>query len=377
MTLPPEPPEADIPLAIPVEPLVEPLEEVVPAPAKPPGPHLGWALLWCLLFMFVSQFVIGVPLGIFALVLAIGEQGYDNFRADPRAFIETAFHSPLIQSVILLGGSWGNLLVASGFVVVAHGRHVLSRLAIRGIHPFHILLILLLIVPQYFVLIKIHELVEPLVPKLGLLESLSKAVDVVPWIVTLIAASLVPGIGEELFCRGFLGRGLVARHGVVLGVAAASFLFGAIHLEPAQAAYAIVMGVSLHLVYLWCKSLTAAMLLHAGNNAVALLLHALSGNPPEVPKEAVGTPEASWPWLIPITALLATVAVLILLRFARTEWRLADGSIWSPGYSTAELPPPDAAAKPIIQHPPRWALMLMAFSLLAFAVCVVYELKFR
>ena len=37
----------------------------------------------------------------------------------------------------------------------------------------------------------------------------------------------LPAVGEELFFRGLLGRGLIARHGLVLGTCLAAALFGA------------------------------------------------------------------------------------------------------------------------------------------------------
>ena len=52
----------------------------------------------------------------------------------------------------------------------------------------------------------------------------------VPHLAALAAVLIIglgPGLGEELWCRAFLGRGLVGRHGVVMGVILTSLFFGA------------------------------------------------------------------------------------------------------------------------------------------------------
>jgi membrane protease YdiL (CAAX protease family) len=79
-----------------------------------------------------------------------------------------------------------------------------------------------------------------------------------------------PGIGEELWCRGFLGRGLVGRYGPVLGVLFSSFFFGLIHVDPCQGTMAALLGIWLHFVYLTTRSLYLPMLLHFLNNSLAV-----------------------------------------------------------------------------------------------------------
>src|SRR5437764_15430946 len=98
-----------------------------------------------------------------------------------------------------------------------------------------------------------------------------------PWAFAVLVIGLGPGIGEELWCRGFLGRGLVGTHGYMAGVVMASFFFGLIHVDPAQGTMAMLMGLWLHFVYLMTRSLLAPVMLHFLNNSVAVLLPRLSG----------------------------------------------------------------------------------------------------
>jgi membrane protease YdiL (CAAX protease family) len=92
-----------------------------------------------------------------------------------------------------------------------------------------------------------------------------------PWWTAVLIIGVGPAIGEELFCRGFLGRGLVAWHGPRIGVLATSLLFGIMHVIPAQAAYAAVLGVILHVLALSGRSLWLPMIAHFLNNGLSVM----------------------------------------------------------------------------------------------------------
>ena len=156
--------------------------------------------------------------------------------------------------------------------------------------------------------------------------------------------ALLPALGEELFFRGFLGRGLVARYGPILGVLLTTLLFALFHIDPVRIASAAVMGVVFHWVYLMTRSLAAPILLHTCYNALCIAaakvwtayqfnLLGLTG----------GEHFPSWHL---IGSALAVAAITWALYRTRSRWVLPDGSVWSPGYVSAEMPPPekDAAA---------------------------------
>jgi membrane protease YdiL (CAAX protease family) len=87
----------------------------------------------------------------------------------------------------------------------------------------------------------------------------------------ILAIAVLPAINEELFCRGFLNSGVLARYGGLISVVWVSFLFGVMHLEPPQALFAMLFGIVIHLVYLASRSLPLAMLLHFLNNALVVI----------------------------------------------------------------------------------------------------------
>ncbi|MFV1967512.1 MAG: lysostaphin resistance A-like protein, partial [Pirellulaceae bacterium] len=119
-----------------------------------------------------------------------------------------------------------------------------------------------------------------------------------------------------------------------------AFLFGAMHLEPLQSLTAFVLGVGLQFVFLTTRSLLAPILVHALNNAAAFATmryydqFPIPGVSPLPDESVVHTPP-----LLLVATVAALVAAAGLLYQIRTRWRLPDGTVWSPGYVTAECPP--------------------------------------
>ncbi len=116
---------------------------------------------------------------------------------------------------------------------------------------------------------------------LGLLEQIGDAARAEGPVVVLLFASvsLVPGFAEEIFFRGVVQRSLTGRYGTPIGVALASVLFGAFHVDPPQAVGAAVLGAALGFVVWRTKSVWPAVVAHAANNAVALFAARAGADP--------------------------------------------------------------------------------------------------
>lgn len=92
------------------------------------------------------------------------------------------------------------------------------------------------------------------------------------WSFAVFAIGVCPGVAEELWCRGFLGRGLVGRYGRWLGVLYTSLFFGLLHVYPPVYVFlTAVMGAALHFTYLTSRSLWVPILIHLLNNGLAAL----------------------------------------------------------------------------------------------------------
>jgi membrane protease YdiL (CAAX protease family) len=89
-----------------------------------------------------------------------------------------------------------------------------------------------------------------------------------PWM--LLGLAVAPGIGEEIFFRGLLQRGLkrwLGRAGAVVATAAA---FGALHGDPVHAAGAFGLGLYLGAVAELSGGTRAAIACHVLNNLAAV-----------------------------------------------------------------------------------------------------------
>lgn len=162
-------------------------------------------------------------------------------------------------------------------------------------------------------------------------------------VLMLLASTAVqPAILEEVYHRGFLGRGLLARLGAVGGVLVSALIFAVMHFDPIQSALVMLTGIVTHMAYLWSRSLLAPMLLHFLNNSLAALISlSLGGAPIDRFTRVFLGPT----WVHVLVAAASVVALLWLYRRLRAQWVLPDGTEWTPGYVTAEMPPAELGAR--------------------------------
>jgi membrane protease YdiL (CAAX protease family) len=90
----------------------------------------------------------------------------------------------------------------------------------------------------------------------------------------LLALVLVAPVTEELLFRGWLLSDLKEQYGARPALVWSSALFGLVHMEPSAIVYAMLGGLVLGSVALRTKSTLASIAMHAGVNALALLLPA-------------------------------------------------------------------------------------------------------
>ena len=155
------------------------------------------------------------------------------------------------------------------------------------------------------------------------------------WSFVVLAIGVGPGLVEELWCRGFLGRGFVGRYGWVGGVALTSLFFGCLHLyPPPYVLTTAIMGAGLHFLYGTSRSLWVPMTVHLLNNSLGVLMS--TGVIPTGNLEANLTGQ-------PVVAALGAVALLLAAGWGTWANRVrvspADGV--PPG---TMVPPPGSGA---------------------------------
>lgn len=340
-----------------------------------PQPGLLLAVVLTLL-PIVAQILVGFAL---ALIVAFVYVVVTRRPQELHAFFDDSevFFFPI--------GTLTTLFVALAVAYLICGRNMARCLAWRGFSNWQGLAMLLLVIPVGIVaseltniVAEIMALIEPewlrAFRKSGAstFEEFAKQ----PFLLVFVAGCLLPGAGEEILCRGVMSRGLIARLGLWQGTFWTALLFGVMHLEPVQAFGAFAIGIGLQFVFLTTRSLAAPMMVHALNNAFAFTLMKYHDVLPlpglsTSPEEGAHIPA----WLF-AAALIALVASLILLFQIRTTWRLPDGTEWSPGYFSAERPPPGVHAAPISAAPKLSLLIanLGTFSVLMVAMLIASQL---
>ena len=123
----------------------------------------------------------------------------------------------------------------------------------------------------------------------------------------------MPGVCEEVLCRGVLLHGLRSRYTVPVAVLVSSLVFAALHGSPYRFLPQACLGALLALLTLRCGSIWPAVLLHAAHNGIAVVLAVSMGER----LESAEKPDAG----IMIGGVLTLIAVYALTRMG---WRLSE-----------------------------------------------------
>lgn len=354
-----------------------------PAPAKP-RPGFGEAVLWCLLFVSVQ--VLGA---VFGVLVAFG--AYAVSAENPEAFVTgqlelftkaldsstPADRRPAIPNEFGQSLAWGLLaaqLAALALVLLVLprrvGREWKRQLGVRAPAKLHAFVVVL-IAPGFIVL---PDLVQALFVRLTGLEA-PDGVDTLrgvfrgfPWALTLLAVAVGPGVVEEFWCRGFLGRGLVARFGFVGGVALTSALFAVMHGNPAGLPAYVLMGAYLHFVYFATRSIWAPVLLHLLNNGTGVVLALVAGGP---------DPNAPTPVVLYIAAFGLMAFGTVALWTGRTALEPIDAkaAAWRPESPGVSAPPSGANAR-LVNEPVSPTAVLFALVSCGAVVYVIWRYLF-
>jgi membrane protease YdiL (CAAX protease family) len=343
---------------------------------RPPHPGFWWSLLWCVGFLLFTQ-VPGALLGILLLgaLMFLAPQRLGDFQAAKGGLPD----SPAVSAVMAVTFAFTELLVV-GFswlvLRLAVGRDWARQVALRRPGLAHLLLVLagfpalaLLGNGAYEVIrhvLHVPSLADLL--KLPDMEQMIKVFAQWPWPVAVLVIGAGPGVGEELWCRGFLGRGLVGRYGWPLGVLFTSFYFGLIHMDPAQGLYAMLVGLGLHFVYLTTRSLWLPILLHFLNNSLSVVVTRL----PHL-ERFDSAPGTAIPAHVFVTAAVVVLTVGWALYQSRARLEAPGGeAAWRPPYPGVEYPPAHSGTR--VAHPwPSWPASFAALAALAafFTSCYV------
>jgi membrane protease YdiL (CAAX protease family) len=334
-----------------------PAEDRLPAQApRPPHPGFWFALLWCFAYL-VLQVMVGIGaaivVGVVSAIASSGEMAQSK-PFDPAKLDEEARLPSLVCSSAL------GILFALLVIRLVVGKQWQRRLALLRPSVTHVILAVLALPGVIYLSQASYELALFLhFPTFNYQQFLTQMFSKLPWWLGVLVVGVAPAITEELFFRGFIGRGLVARYGSVVGVLLTSLLFGLNHLDPPHIAATFAMGICLHFAYLMTRSLWVPMLMHFLNNTWGVTGMLLQDETLDQ------VDDAPPPYLIAAAAVLALAAAW---AFYRSRARLVippdlDATAWKPAFPGVEAPPPGTGTQ-IARPWPGWvpaAAVFLAF----------------
>ena len=139
---------------------------------------------------------------------------------------------------------------------------------------------------------------------------------------------VVAPVTEELFFRGIILRGLLARHGPVLAVGLSSLLFALVHLNPWQFISAFWLGVVLGWFYLRTGSINICILGHAVSNGVFVFFSSVQTNIPGLTSSPEVEHAVFQPWWLDGSG--AVLLLMGIIAFSLATRRQEPDSSFSP-----------------------------------------------
>jgi uncharacterized protein len=330
-------------------------------PVAVPRPGIGGSLLWV-----AGVLVVHLIGGIIAF-MAVAD---DNFMkaatdGDQEAMLRSIEEITKNHGVALVGGEMAVFVIAAVFAsLISLGRDKGRKLGSNLIRWNHLLLLLAAVVPLSIVSGALYQWSSALfkllaeangadqvqdIDTMTVIRDLGKDASV--WVLLPLIA-IAPAISEELVFRGVIGRGLIARYGLVTGVLITTFLFSAVHLSPAHVIAVFPLGLFMHYLYITTRSFWAPVLFHFLNNGMSTIMLKLTS---DVDLNQLQSQE-SVPIYGVIIACVPTALIVMALWRSRVQYENQFGDEWSPGYVTLETPPNDGSAIEVTQPTPTGLL---------------------
>lgn len=305
--------------------------ELVP---RRPHPGIGMAIVWTGV-LAMSQILFSLALVVPAMIFWVSQ---GKLGGEMEASLES------LNGVMLLGATLTTLLCALAIARWMLGRDYLRLIGWRGFAPLQLVWVVLLVLPLGVIAGEAAALADEVLPSFG---AMLDGMSALPLWLIFIGGCLFPALGEEIFFRGFMSRGVIGNHGVWIGAVFSSLLFGLMHIDPVQACGTFFLGLGFQYVFLTTRSLALPVVGHLLNNMLAFLIMRME----EAETGMIPTEVEHVPLIVGLAALAALPPLLGLLYQTRTRWILPDGSIWSAPFASTEAPPPSLGARPITAWP--------------------------
>jgi membrane protease YdiL (CAAX protease family) len=313
-------------------------------PERPPHPGFWFSLLWCIGFLITQVAVqIAVFILLFLIMLAFDPMARDRLVEASRQGkssrqIEQMMNAQVPEALSMGFQEVTGIAFAWILIRFFAGTAWKRRIALAAPAPIHFTLAVLALPGTMILSGILHTLVKQVIPGFDYAGMVMDMIKKFPVWFSVMCFAVGPAISEELMLRGFVGRGLVARYGVGVGILLTSFLFGLLHLDPPHVAATMALGAVLHWVYFNSRSILLPMMMHFVNNGIAVL-SVMNVQPFDSADDDMHLKD--WPIYGAALLLLATSCWALYVSRKRV---VAPEGGWRPSFPGVELPPPTSTA---------------------------------
>jgi uncharacterized protein len=346
-----------------------------------PGPGFFESVGWTFVAM-ISQVIGSIIAVIVILIVYASASGIsaDQLQGKLR---EPEFMKFLMTNYagLNLGIIMGTFIVTIlGIVLIRLGSHRRRAIPLQLPSSWHVLLTFLWVLPLSVLCGQLGmyagvgwEMLAEQIPsirgmdELNIMESIGEVIAGMPhWLVYLLIA-VCPAVSEELLFRVLIGRGLVARHGVFVGVGLTTILFAAVHLHPVHIIALLPLSVAIHVSYLASRSIWTPMLAHFLNNSLAVSV--VLNMDTDAAADAAAL-EGFLPWWATLAAALLSLMIGWVYWQSRLTWSDDDQNTMPEPFVSADRDKTDDAFQLRWRYPPVQTLMALVFSMCFFVAAM-------
>ncbi|MGC1276132.1 MAG: CPBP family intramembrane glutamic endopeptidase [Planctomycetaceae bacterium] len=352
-------------------------ESVESRSTTPLGPGLLESLLWILGFFFME--IAGSTVWVTAVML------YHTVKTGqmPPPSELPSLLAP-VMSWMIGTIKFAEVVVALLAIRLRFGRQAFRATGFRRIPAMHAVVLGLAVLPTAFLSGQSFALLQgfwgrltQLAPGLKVfdgfssIEAVQAMAESTPLAVLVLIIAVFPALNEEFVFRAAIGRGLLARYGLIAGIALTSMFFAAVHLHPVHALALLPLAVLMHVGYLSSGSIWAPVGVHFLNNALSVMLMKLATVETDIAGMATDVTEAQFSPLLFFASAACVGATIWLLMEVRIRWKRPDGDRWRPERLSVEPPPAGLDAAPTVPVPPTAAIVTAAVCYTLYPVAVV------
>ncbi len=342
-----------------------------------PGPgfleSVGWTVAAMISQVIGSIIAVIVILAVYATASEVPAEQLQGKLQEPE-FMKSLMTNYAGLNLGIIMGTF--LFTIFGIVLIRLGSHRRRAIPIHLPSSWHVLLTFLWVLPLSVLCGQLGmyagvgwEMLAEQIPSirgmddLNIMESIGDVIAGMPhWLVYLLIA-VCPAVSEELLFRVLIGRGLVARHGVVIGIGLTTLLFAAVHLHPVHIIALLPLSVAIHVSYLASRSIWIPMLAHFLNNSLAVGV--VLNMDADAAAEAAAL-EGFLPWWATLAAALLSLMIGWVYWQTRFTWSDDDQKIMPEPFVSADRDKTDEAFRLGWRYPSLQTLLVLVFSMCFF-----------